>query len=66
VNGEEVYYTPMEVITLWGSVSRKGKGNKMSLLASLIVACLCTLILYWRVIKKPQKKTNESGYQVIQ
>lgn len=56
----------MEVITLWGSVTRTGKANKLYLFVSLVAICLCSCVLFRRQNRAPDViKKSRGGYEVL-
>jgi hypothetical protein len=48
--GEIVYYKPVEIMTVWGQLSKQGKGHSKLLLAILgaFMLCCCIMICYRR------------------
>lgn len=56
IGNDEIYYQPIEIITLWGTVTRTSKANKLALGVSSIILCLCLCLCFRRCQKK------SSGY----
>lgn len=59
VGDEEVYYQPIEVITLWGTVSRAGRTNKFLLTGSTLGMCLVLLVVVRRCSRPEYRKLEE-------
>ena len=53
VAGEEVYYQPTEVITLWGSISRSSNSHALSIFM-IFLCCLCPVLILVRKLMKPK------------
>ena len=56
VGTDEIYYQPLEIITVWGTVSRAGKANYLSLIFGGLCLFICSLICIRRIKGKPSKE----------
>lgn len=50
---DEIYYQPIEVVTLWGTVTKTSKTNKLVIGVTTLFACICLCICFRRCQKKP-------------
>ena len=60
--GEEVYYQPTEVITLWGSLSRSSSSHVFNIFL-VILCCLCPALI---VIRKLMRPKIEERYEKLE
>lgn len=44
----------MEIITIWGTMARAGRGNKILFIIGSILFCACSLIIFRRLMKNPR------------
>ena len=57
-NGEEIYYRPIEIVTVWGQLSRTSHSHKFAMIM-VAICTLCGCLVCYRRYMKP------SGYQAL-
>ena len=56
VGNEEIYYQPLQIVTVWGTVARAGRANYILIIGFSLSFLICALI-GWRRLTK-----NRDGY----
>jgi hypothetical protein len=59
--GEEIYYRPIEIVTIWGQISRTSTTHRFTLIG--VSLCLFCVVLMWcrRNARKGYKPLEEDG-----
>lgn len=50
---DELYYQPIEIVTLWGTVTKTSKTNKFVIGVTSLFVCICLCICFRRCQRKP-------------
>lgn len=54
-NGDEVYYRPVEIVTIWGQISRTSTSHKFTIIGISVIVVLIILIIVRRNARQGYK-----------
>ena len=59
--GEEIYYRPVEIVTVWGQISRTSFTHRFTIIGIVICALVHILVLCRKHARRGYKPLEEDG-----